>query len=126
MGRSVNVSLKVMVLLAQAVLIVAYAAFFSMVPALLDNPENHRGNIVFLVPAIAVVVSILGFFFPRLSAVLMTVYALGVYTALVVLDEAHLNSFAYALGPTWPPLLAAAALFWTAKRESAKTAGTAV
>src|SRR5271155_4492748 len=63
--------LRATVLIAQTLLIVVYAAFFSMVPAVLDNPEKHRGNAIFLIPMIALVVSVLGFFFPRLSAILM-------------------------------------------------------
>lgn len=116
--------LRTMVLSAQALLIIVYAAFFSMVPALLDNPENHRGNMLFFIPVIALVASLLGFFFPRLSAVLMIGYALAVYTALVLLDKGHLSSFGYALGPAWPPLVAAGALFWAAKLPSGRSASS--
>jgi hypothetical protein len=107
--------LRATVLIAQTLLIIVYAAFFSMVPALLDNPEKHRGNTIFLIPMIALVVSVLGFFFPRLSAILMISYSLSVYTALVILDKDHPSSFVYAFGPVWPTLAAAGALFWVAK-----------
>jgi hypothetical protein len=114
--------LRATVLIAQALLIFAYAAFFSVVPALLDNPENHRGNIIFFVPVVALVASVLGFFYPRLSAILMICYALVVYATLVILDKGHPSSFAYALGPAWPPLVASCALFWVAQRTSVRKA----
>ena len=110
-------SLKVTVLIAQVVLIGVYAAFFSMVPAVLDNPENHRGNILFFVPGVALLISIMGFFRPRVSAVLMMVYSLVVYASLVILDRGQLSSFAYALGPVWLPIVAAGALLWVAKQQ---------
>ncbi len=108
--------LRTTVLIAQTLLIVAYAAFFSMAPAVLDNPEKYRGNTIFLIPMIALAASVLGFFYPRLSAILMISYSLAAYTALVILDKGHPSSFVYALGPAWPPLVAAGALFWVAKR----------
>jgi hypothetical protein len=80
---------------------------------------------IFFVPVIALVVSVLGFFYPRLSAILMTAYAFAVYAALVILDKGHLSSFAYALGPAWPPPIAAGALFWAAKRPSGRDANIA-
>jgi hypothetical protein len=111
--------LRTVVLIAQMILVVTYACFFSLVPAVLDNPGDHRGNIVFWVPTIAVSISIFGFFFARLSAILMMAYTITIYTALVIVDRGHWTSFAYALGPAWPPLIAACGLFWAAKRQSA-------
>jgi hypothetical protein len=111
--------LRATVLIAQTLLILVYAAFFSMVPAVLDNPEKHRGNAIFLIPMIALVVSVLGSFFPRLSAVLMISYSLAIYAAVVILDKDHPSSFLYAFGPVWPTLAAAGALFWVAKRPPA-------
>jgi hypothetical protein len=110
--------LRTAVLVAQTILVVTYAVFFSIVPAVLDNPDDHRRNMAFFLPTIAVIVSVLGCFFARLSAILMTTYTITIYTVLVILDRGHWASFAYAFGPAWPPLVAAVALFWAAKRQS--------
>jgi hypothetical protein len=118
MQKSSNNLLRTAVLIAQAMLVVAYAGFFSLVPAVLDNPGDHRGNPVFWIPTIALAISILGFFFARIAAILMMAYTITIYVALVIVDQGHWSSFAYALGPAWPPLIAAGGLSWAAKRQS--------
>lgn len=106
------------VLIVQAILMVLYGAFFVITPGILDNPTAHGNSAVFLIPLITVGFALLGFFFPKLSGVLMIVYALVTYVAFVCLDRGHLPAFAYSLGPTWPPLVAGLALLWVAKHQT--------
>jgi hypothetical protein len=123
-SRSSN-SLKLIVLICQAALTFFYAVFFAIAPAILDNPEDHRENVLFLVPSIAFLISILGFFYLRVSAMLMMAYVGIVYLVLVALERAdHRMAFAHALAPVWPPLIAGVVLFWTAKRSSLPFEGT--
>lgn len=67
---------------------------------------------------LAVIFSILGFFFSKPSAILMTVYSIVAYVGLVCLGKGRSSDFAYALGPTWPTFVAAGALFWVAYSQS--------
>jgi hypothetical protein len=110
--------MKRTVLIAQFILMLGYAVFFVVTPALLDNPSDTKNvNWIYAIPTAVLVLSLLGFVRPRLAARLMFIFAASLYVAFVWLDHGHLKAFAYSLGPAWPPLLAGIALSWIGRRD---------
>jgi hypothetical protein len=106
------------VLIAQALLMLIYGVFFMITPGILDNPTIRGNNAVFFIPLVTMIFALLGFALPKLSGMLMIVYAMGTYIVFVSLDRGHLAVFAYSLGPTWPPLVAGLALIWVARHKA--------
>jgi hypothetical protein len=111
-----RLTLETIVLVAQALLMVTYSAFFLIAPGMMDNPAIPINYAIFFIPSITVILAVLGFFFPRPAGALLILYAAATYVGFVLLDHGHLTAFWRSLGPAWPPLAAGIALLWVAKR----------
>jgi hypothetical protein len=91
--------------------------FFAVAPHLIGG-EDVPSNKLFLIPALSIIPSILGFFKARIAGVALLLFGATIYVVLVFLEKGGTSTLFYALGPAWPPIVASCALLWVAKEQA--------